>query len=149
MPELPGSMFAERAQLRAVRIAKLAERQGGVVSRAQLRALDESDSAITRLAQSGSLHPIHPGVFAVGHPAIGLLGRLHAALLYAGDDAALSYQTAGWCHKAITVEPQTIHVSEPGERRSVSGVRVHHPRRVAFERLDASASRPSHGRFST
>jgi REase_MTES_1575 len=72
-------------------------------------------------------------VFAVGHRAIGLVGRLHAALLYAGDDAALSHQTAGWCHGVITVEPRTIHVSEPGERRSVEGVRLHHPRRVAFE----------------
>jgi Protein of unknown function (DUF559)/Transcriptional regulator, AbiEi antitoxin len=135
MPELPGFMLAQRAQLRAVRIAKLAERQGGVVSRPQLRALGESDSAITRLARGGWLHPIHPGVFAVGHPAIGLLGRLHAALLHAGDDAALSHQTAAWCHKAIAVEPQTIHVSEPGERRSVPGVRVHHPRAVAFEML--------------
>jgi Protein of unknown function (DUF559) len=81
----------------------------------------------------GWLHPFHPGVFAVGHLAIGIVGRLHAALLYAGDRSALSRQTAGWCHGAIKAEPRTIHVSEPGERRSLPGVRVHHPRLVRFE----------------
>jgi hypothetical protein len=136
MLEPPGSMLAHRAQRRAVRIARVAERQGGVVSRGQLRALGLSDAAITRLVQSGWLYRIHPGVFAVGHPAIGILGRLHAALLYAGDDSALSHQTAGWCHEVIAVEPRTIHVSEPGERRSRPGVRIHHPRRVAFESVD-------------
>jgi hypothetical protein len=133
MPELPGSMFAQRTQTRAVRIAEIAERQGGVIGRAQLRALGESDSAITRLVRSGWLHPIHPGVFAVGNPAIGLTGRLHAALLHSGGKAALSHQTAGWCHGAIAVEPRTIHVSEPGECRDRPGVRIHHPRLVAFE----------------
>jgi hypothetical protein len=72
-------------------------------------------------------------VFAVGHRAIGTIGRLHAALLYAGDVSALSHQTAGWCHGAIFVTPQTVHLSEPGERRAVPGLRIHHPRRVRFE----------------
>ena len=98
--------------------------------------MGESDTAITRLVRAGWLHRVHPGVLAVGHPGIEVVGRLHAALLYAGDHSALSYQTAGWCHKAIFVTPQTIHVSEPGEHRSLSGVRIHHPRQVAFEVVD-------------
>jgi hypothetical protein len=133
MPELPGFMSAERAQLRAVRIARVAEGQGGVISRRQLRALGESDTSITLSVRCGRLHAIHPGVFAVGHPAIGLLGRLNAALLYGGDRAALSHQTAGWCHGAIAIEPQTIHLSEPGERRSRASVRIQHPRSVAHQ----------------
>jgi hypothetical protein len=136
MLEPPGFMLAQRAQLRAVRVAEVAGRQGGVTSRAQLRALGVSEAGITRSVKCGWLYRIHPGVFAVGHPAIGLFGRLHAALLYAGDEAALSHQTAGWCHRAIAAEPRTIHVSEPGERKSLPGVRVHHPRRVAFEMVD-------------
>jgi hypothetical protein len=92
-----------------------------------------SEPTVRRWRAQGHLHLVHPGVYAVGHPAIELSGRLHAALLYAGDAAALSHQTSAWCHGAIAAEPETIHVSEPGERRSVDGVRVHHPRRVAHE----------------
>jgi hypothetical protein len=136
MPELPGFPTTLRTDLRAVRVAELATRQGGVISFEQLRALGISDATRKRWTRAGHLHPIHPGVVAVGHRAIGLTGRLHAALLYAGDDAALSHQTAGWCHGAIAAEPQTIHVSEPGERRSVRGVRVHHPRRVSLAKID-------------
>jgi REase_MTES_1575/Transcriptional regulator, AbiEi antitoxin len=136
MPELPGSSVTFRRDSRAVRLAALASRQGGVVSVAQLRALGVSEPTTRRWRAGGHLHLIHPGVYAVGHPAIGLEGRLHAAVLYAGDDSALSFQTAGWCHRVIALEPETIHVSEPGERRSVPGVRVHHARRVAFEIVD-------------
>jgi hypothetical protein len=117
-------------------MAELATRQGGAISFDQLRALGISDATRKRWTLAGHVHLIHPGVLAVGHRAIGLTGRLHAALLYAGDAAALSHQTAGWCHGAIGAEPQTIHVSEPGERRSVDGIRVHHPRRVSFERIN-------------
>jgi hypothetical protein len=70
-------------------------------------------------------------VYAVGHTAIGTVGRLHAALLYAGPAAALSHQTAAWWWRLINHEPRTIHVSEAGERRDSAGLRVHHPRSVA------------------
>jgi hypothetical protein len=133
MPEPPRSLLAERAELGAVRISRVAERQGGVISRLQLRALGGSDAAITRLVRRGWLHRIYPGVFAVGHRAIELVGRLHAALLYARGRAALSHQTAAYCHRAIVVAPQLIHVSDPGQHQSVSDLRIHHPRHVAFE----------------
>jgi hypothetical protein len=136
MPELPGFPATPRREFRAVRIAELAGRQGGVISAAQLTALSMPETTRRRWVKRGWLHPIHPGVFAVGHRAIGTLARLHAALLYAGDQAALSFQTAGWCHKAISATPHTIHVSEPGERRTVPGLRIHHPRKVRFEVVD-------------
>jgi very-short-patch-repair endonuclease len=133
MLEPPGSTVTPRREFRAVRVSEVASRQGGVVSTGQLRALGLSEPTVRRWRNRGYLHLVHPGVYAVGHPAVELTGRLHAALLYAGDEAALSHQTAAWCHGAIAVEPQTIHVSEPGERRSVEGVRVHHPRRVVHQ----------------
>jgi Protein of unknown function (DUF559) len=136
MPELPGAGVTPRRDTRAVRVAVQASRQGGVVSVRQLRALGVSEPATRRWRARGFLHLIHPRVYAVGHPAIGLKGRLHAAVLYAGERSALSFQTAGWCHSLIAVEPGTIHVSDAGERRNVSGVRVHHPRRVSFEMVD-------------
>ncbi len=50
-------------------VAKLALRQYGVVSRAQLTALGASKRQIQRRVAAGRLHRLHPGVFAVGHRA--------------------------------------------------------------------------------
>jgi len=136
MSELRRFSVTSRRELPAVRLAELASRQGGVVSSAQLQAIGISEPTIRRWRAKGWLHRVHPRVFAVGHRAIGIAGRLYAALLYAGDCSALSHQTAGWKHGIIRTCPETIHVSEPGRRRDVRGVLIHHPRQVIFERID-------------
>ncbi|HEY3435231.1 MAG TPA: type IV toxin-antitoxin system AbiEi family antitoxin domain-containing protein, partial [Solirubrobacterales bacterium] len=49
-------------------LAKLAERQHGVVSIRQLTGpLGCSRSAVYRAVDAGRLHRLHPGVYAVGH----------------------------------------------------------------------------------
>ena len=48
-------------------IAALAGRQHGVVGRAQLLAAGIGPRAIERRVRSGRLHPLHRGVYAVGH----------------------------------------------------------------------------------
>jgi len=77
---------------------------------------------------------VHPGVYAVGHTSLGMLGRVHAALLYCGAEAALSHTTAAWWWRLIDVAPRTVHITVPGRRRSLPTVRVHHARgaRVAI-----------------
>jgi len=77
---------------------------------------------------------VHPGVYAVGHTSLGVLGRVHAALLYCGAEAALSHTTAAWWWRLIDVAPRTVHITVPGRRRSLPTVRVHHARgaRVAI-----------------
>ena len=140
MPELPHfgpgrrdstqAVRGSRDRTHAVRVGRVATRQGGVIGIAQLRALAVSSSTVSRWRASGHLHWIYPGVFAVGHRAIGLFGRLNAALLYCGGDAALSHQTAGYRWKFLDAEPTTIHVSRPGRRLDRPGLRVHHPRLV-------------------
>jgi hypothetical protein len=128
--EPPGFHFSPRNSIRAVRVAEVATRQGGVISVDQLRR-SISAPTISRWMGAGRLHQVHPRVYAVGHQALGMIGRLHAALLYAGDGAALSHQTAGWWWRLLAVEPTTIHVSEPGERADQPGLAIHHPRKVA------------------
>ena len=71
------------------------------------------------------LHRIHPAVYAVGHKAIGIRGRLFAALLYAGPDAALSHQTAAWHYRLTPTQPNRIHVTTPRDRTSLPSVAVH------------------------
>src|SRR3954462_3487373 len=51
-------------------IAAWAERQHGVVTRAQLVADGVGRRAIDRRIAAGLLRPLHRGVFAVGHPAL-------------------------------------------------------------------------------
>ena len=73
----------------------LAKRQWGVVTRAQLEECGLEDAGISRWIHERRLHRIYPGVYAVGHLALGIEGRLAAALFYAGPGAALCGVTAG------------------------------------------------------
>lgn len=72
-------------------MAALAARQHGVVARRQLLALGAGRGAIWRRLEAGRLHPVHRGVYAVGHPRLIGRGRLMAAVLACGQDALLSH----------------------------------------------------------
>src|SRR5215203_5191564 len=76
------------------RIAELAARQHGTVARRQLIALGLSSKEIERRIAYGRLHPVHRGVYAVGHKALSGLGRWMAPVLAAGDGAVLSHRSA-------------------------------------------------------
>jgi hypothetical protein len=68
-------------------IAAIASRQGGVVSRRQLLARGLSARSIQHRITLGRLRVIQRGIYAVGHDAIPIRGRLCAALLVAGPAA--------------------------------------------------------------
>jgi len=72
----------------------MAGRQWGVVTRAQLEESGLEKAGVSRWLRERRLHRVHPGVYAVGHPALGWEGKLAAALLYAGPGAALCGVTA-------------------------------------------------------
>lgn len=115
------------------RIAALAARQHGVVSRAQLRALGLSDRAISRRIAAGYLIPIHPGVFAVGHPLLTMHGRQLAAVLACGPSAVLSHGSAGALWEVVPNHPTRIHVTVRtwAGLTAPHGVRLHRYRSVA------------------
>jgi hypothetical protein len=119
-----------RTELDAEALLALVERQHGVVSRRQLRQHGLSGTMIARWLQARRLHRIHHHVYAVGHTALPLEGRLWAALLYAGPGAILSHMTAGWAWGLIDVGPRRIHVTTAGRRSSLPDVRVHQSRKV-------------------
>ena len=85
-------------------IAALAERQGGVVSPAQLVAAGVSPQRIDRRLRAGRLHAVHRGVYAVGHRLISDDGRRTAAVLACGPGAVLSHASAAaaWDIRAAT-----------------------------------------------
>jgi predicted transcriptional regulator of viral defense system len=130
MSDLCPDSPAEREQRDTVRVAKIAERQRGAISLTQLCALGLSTSAVSRWVTAGRLHRVHPGVYAVGHRALSLDGRLRAALLYAGQDAVLSHTTAAWIWQLVEATPERIHLTVRGRRRSLPAVRVHRSRHL-------------------
>jgi very-short-patch-repair endonuclease len=109
-----------------MRIAALAGRQGGVVGARQLLDLGLDRSAIARRVRRGWLHPIHRGVYAVGHPTLGATGRWHAAVLVCGDRAVLSHRSAAAAWELRPVPGGAVDVTVPpdGSRRR-DGVRTH------------------------
>jgi very-short-patch-repair endonuclease len=75
-------------------MVRLAERQHGVVSRGQLRALGLTDTAIAHALALGRLHPIFHGAFALGHARVGYRGRMMAAMLSCGPGTVISHCSA-------------------------------------------------------
>ena len=130
MPVLRRVMSDSRTQIDAERLHAMVARQSGVISRDQLRDCGLSDTMIARWLETGRLHRLHRRVFAVGHTSVPVDGRLFAALLYGGDDAVLSHTSAAWVWSLIDTEPKRIHLTLPGRRSSLPGVRVHHSRQI-------------------
>ena len=132
MPEARHLAPGPRARADPVRLERVASRQSGVVSRAQLESCGISGSAISRWARCRRLVRLYPGVYAVGHRTLSVRGRLLGALFHAGPGAVLSHTTAAWCWGFVEHEPRVIHLSAPIGREPTPGVRIHRPR--ALER---------------
>jgi very-short-patch-repair endonuclease len=117
----------------------LARSQHGVVGRRQLAALGFNSDAINHRLQGGRLHRIHPGVYAVGTPALTRYGQWMAAVLSCGDGAVLSHASAAalW-GIGQSRGPIEVSVSLPRSARR-QGIRVH--RRVALPPEDVTRHR--------
>lgn len=76
------------------RVAGLAERQHGVVGRAQLVALGFTRHQIEDRGRDGVWQRLWPGVYAIGHAPLTRHGWLMAAVLACGEDAVLSHRSA-------------------------------------------------------
>lgn len=109
-------------------IARVAARQHGVVSRAQLRAAGLAPSAIERRVLSARLHRVHRGVYALAPPPHHPFTGHHAALLACGDEAVLSHASAAALWRIAPAWPEQPEVSVPRSRRSVAGVTLHRTR---------------------
>jgi hypothetical protein len=68
------------------RLDEVANRQFGVVSRAQLQAHDMSRSAIEHAVKTGRLHRVFRGVYALGRARIDQHGRMFARRLRAARE---------------------------------------------------------------
>ncbi|MEA2363575.1 MAG: hypothetical protein QOD71_2720 [Thermoleophilaceae bacterium] len=118
-------------------IAAIAERQYGVVSRAQLLAAGIGPGAIATRLGHQRLHPLHRGVYAVGHRALAPRAREMAAVLACWPGALVSHQTAaGSFWQLVEASTGGIHVTvSRAHRRRRPGLRAHCSQRLAPEDL--------------
>lgn len=106
-------------------IAELAERQHGVVSRAQLGGLGLSRRAVEHRVDQGRLHVVQRGVYAVGHRLLPAEGRWMAAVLASGTGAVLSHRSAATLWGIRRTDRAAIEVTAPGCGRGRPGVERH------------------------
>ena len=127
--DMRGKSQAPPGDLMAVadtHIARLGERQHGVVARWQLTRMGVGASAVDRRLADGRLHQLHRGVYALGHPRATLYGRWMAAVLAAGRSAALSHRSGAALWEVRRTGRQAIDVTVVGiSRRSRRGLTVH------------------------
>jgi hypothetical protein len=108
------------------RLAPLAARQHGVVSREQLRRAGLTEYAIGAAVERGRLHRVFRGVYAYGRPDIGEPGRLMAAVLACGPGTVVSHRSAAALMGLIDRGPAVIDVIAPGSGgRGIDGIRAH------------------------
>lgn len=113
-------------------MARIATRQYGVISLAQLVDLGLTRQAVAARARDGRLHRVHRGVYAVGHRHLTRNGRWLAAVLAAGPTAALSHRhaLALWELRPHPAGAIDITVVSRG-RRHRAGIRFHCVRSLA------------------
>jgi hypothetical protein len=116
-------------------IGDLAARQFGIVARKQLLAMGIGAGAIETRLRRHYLHPLHRGVYAVGHLALVPLAREMAAVLACGHDAAISHRSAAvvW-HLLPASDDAEIDVTVPARgQRCRPGLRIHGSTRLSLQ----------------
>ena len=118
-------------------VARIAERQHGVVTKAQLARVEIDKSGIWRRVRAGRLHRLFRGVYAVGHTHISPRGRWLAAVLACGPDAVLSHRSAGalWGIRPSSSRLSEVTVARTGGRADRPGLWVHRTNRLAADEI--------------
>lgn len=113
------------------RVARLAERDWGVLSVEELHACGLSEREILTRAQAGRLHRRHRGVYAVGHGNIALQGRFLAAVKACGPGALLSHVAAAALHRLLEWDHRAVEVTVTSEAtRLHAAIRTHRTSRL-------------------
>jgi very-short-patch-repair endonuclease len=113
------------------RVAGLAARQHGVVTRSQLAGAGLTRHGIQHRVDAGRLHRLHRSVFAVGHTGLTPAGVRLAAVLASGPGAVLSHRSAPSTGACCPPVPRSS-TSPVGSRAGAGpqGVVLHHTREL-------------------
>jgi predicted transcriptional regulator of viral defense system len=111
-------------------IGRMAGRQHGVVTSAQIEAAGIDKDGIAWRVRTGRLHRLDRGVYAVGHRSLSWRGRWLAAVLAAGDGAVLSHTSAAALWQFLRPIPGPVHVLLGAAVRPKprSGLQIHYSR---------------------
>lgn len=107
-------------------MANLAARQYGIVTRDQLTELGYTDRMVDHAVQAGRLQAWHRHVFAVGHGGLSPHGLCKAALMFRGEGALISHQSAIWLWGMERKLEIPVNVSVRRRRRSEGAIGLHH-----------------------
>jgi very-short-patch-repair endonuclease len=107
-------------------MANLAARQYGIVTRDQLSGLGYTDRMIDQALQTGRLQAWHREVFAVGHGGLSPHGLCKAALMFRGEGALISHQSAIWLWGMERKLEIPVNVSVRRRGHSQSAIGLHH-----------------------
>jgi hypothetical protein len=102
----------------------VASRQWGNITVAQLRGIGFSKEEIRGMVRRRWLHRMHRGVYALGALSPAPEQRWAAALLAAGDGAALSHTSSAAFYGQLPVR-EVIEVTAPTQRRGDARLKVH------------------------
>jgi very-short-patch-repair endonuclease len=108
-------------------IARIAYRQHGLVTRAQLLDAGVSARQVERRVEAGALLWVHRGVYRVGHRAPSIEATYMAAVLAAGKGAVLSGLAAAYLQGLAKGSAPPPEVTSSNERR-IEGVNTHRSR---------------------
>jgi very-short-patch-repair endonuclease/predicted transcriptional regulator of viral defense system len=109
-------------------IAELAAKQHGVVTRTQLYGVGVGRHSIDHRLRRGRLHPLHRGVYLVGHTAAPQYAREMAAVMACGPGAVVSHRSAAllWQLLPHPAQPAPVDVTVPGrDPGNKPGIRIH------------------------
>jgi Transcriptional regulator, AbiEi antitoxin len=127
------NVFGPDAPKRSARLAELAARQWGAVTRKQLLTLGYSSDDIRGMLERGVLIRMHRGVYVLGALSPAPEQRWAAALLAGGKGAVLSHTTAA-AHYGWLQPREVIEVSAPKRRRGDARLRIHERRSIEITR---------------
>ena len=122
---------------RELALARLAQPQRGLATRVQLLAIGFSPTEIQGRIERGLLHPVHRGVYRVGHTAPLEFAAEMAAVLACGSRTALSGRSGAYVWALLPRPQGPVQVSGM-VRRERPGIRA---RRVPLRRSEVTRCR--------
>jgi very-short-patch-repair endonuclease len=109
-----------------VRVARLAARQWGVLSTAELRECGLAPKAVETRVRNGHLHPLYRGVYATGHIHLTMQGHFLAAVKACGPTAVLSHFSAAALYGLVRWDYRHPEVTVLGTaKRRHPGIKTH------------------------
>lgn len=127
-----GSPTGRAAPTVGQRLEAKASRAHGVITRAEALAVGVSRHQVQRRLRDGSLLPLYPGVYRLGHRAPSTEAEYTAAVKACGKGAGISGLAGAYLLGMIRDKPRWPEVTAPTDRR-IPGVVVHRARRTGLQ----------------